>query len=251
MSKAAGRVLPDPAHALPTAAIRFCAEYPEPRMFRQPERLKDSYDVVIIGGGGHGLAAAYYLAHDYGITDVAVLEKGYIGGGNTGRQHGHRPLELPHGRGGASSTTRACGCLQELSQDLDLNLFYSERGHFTLAHTDGDAADDAVAGRGEQAPGRQQRRRHARGDPQDLPVHRPDLRRAQRRSSARCIIRRARSSGTTRSPGATPARPIAAAWRSTRRPPSPASRSRTARSSACRPTAASSRRSKVLSAVAG
>ena len=50
----------------------------------QPE-LKPSYDVVIIGGGGHGLAAAYYLANDWGITNVAVLEKGYLAGGNTAR----------------------------------------------------------------------------------------------------------------------------------------------------------------------
>ncbi len=47
--------------------------------------LKPSYDVVIIGGGGHGAATAYYLARDYGITDVAILEKGYLGGGNTAR----------------------------------------------------------------------------------------------------------------------------------------------------------------------
>ena len=72
---------------MPYRLLRFALskKYPEPRMFREPERLKDSYEVVIIGGGGHGLGAAYYLAKDYGITDVAVMEKGYIGGGNTGR----------------------------------------------------------------------------------------------------------------------------------------------------------------------
>ena len=59
--------------------------YREPRFFTTPQRLKSSYDVVMIGGGGHGLATAYYLARDFGITDVAVLEQGYIGGGNTGR----------------------------------------------------------------------------------------------------------------------------------------------------------------------
>ena len=72
---------------MPYRLLRFAfsKKYPEPRMFREPAKLKDSYEVVIIGGGGHGLGAAYYLAKDYGITDIAVLEKGYIGGGNTGR----------------------------------------------------------------------------------------------------------------------------------------------------------------------
>src|SRR5947209_17762496 len=60
-------------------------KYHESRMFRQPERLKKSYDVVIIGGGAHGLAAAYHLAKDHGITDNAVIERGYPGGGKTGR----------------------------------------------------------------------------------------------------------------------------------------------------------------------
>ncbi|HSP01347.1 MAG TPA: FAD-dependent oxidoreductase [Thioalkalivibrio sp.] len=58
---------------------------PDARFFNTPKTLRDSYDVVIIGGGGHGLACAYYLPRDHGITNVAVLEQGYIGGGNTGR----------------------------------------------------------------------------------------------------------------------------------------------------------------------
>ncbi len=65
--------------------IGLSSKYPEPRMFRQPERLADSYDVVIIGAGGHGLACAYNLARHHGIKRIAVLEKGYIGSGNTGR----------------------------------------------------------------------------------------------------------------------------------------------------------------------
>ena len=55
-----------------------------PKAWRSPE-LKSSYDVVIIGGGGHGLATAYYLAKAHGISNVAVLEKGWLGSGNTGR----------------------------------------------------------------------------------------------------------------------------------------------------------------------
>lgn len=108
---------------------------PEPRMFRRPERLRDTYDVVIIGGGGHGLAAAYYLAKEHGIRNIAVLEKGYIGGGNTGRNTTIiRSNDLtPEGVRFYDEGVRLW---QALSTELDLNLFYSQRGHFTLAHTD-------------------------------------------------------------------------------------------------------------------
>jgi sarcosine oxidase subunit beta len=104
-------------------------------MFTQHDELKSSYDVVIIGAGGHGLAAAYYLARDHGITNVAVLEKGYIGGGNTGRNTTiiRSNYLTPEGVQFYDESVRLW---QDLSQDFDLNLFYSTRGHFTLAHTD-------------------------------------------------------------------------------------------------------------------
>src|SRR5258708_40067028 len=72
---------------MPLRLLRFALahRYPEPRMFRVHEALKPTYDAVIIGAGGHGLAAAYYLARDHRLRNVAVLERGYIGGGNTGR----------------------------------------------------------------------------------------------------------------------------------------------------------------------
>ncbi len=104
-------------------------------MFRQPEQLGRAYDVVIIGAGGHGLAAAYYLARDHGIRDIAVLEKGYIGSGNTGRNTTiiRSNYLTPEGVAFYDESVRLW---QDLSQDFDLNLFYSTRGHFTLAHTD-------------------------------------------------------------------------------------------------------------------
>lgn len=109
-------------------------QYAEPRMFRSPERLRDEYDVVIIGGGGHGLAAAYYLAKHHGMTNVAVLEKGYIGGGGTGRNTAIvRSNYLTEE--GAKFYQASLELFQDLSRDLNLNLFYSERGHFTMAHS--------------------------------------------------------------------------------------------------------------------
>ncbi len=100
-----------------------------------PCALKSSYDVVIIGGGGHGLAAAYYLARDWGITNVAVLEKGYLAGGNTARNTAiiRSNYLTPEGVRFYDESVRLW---QNLSYELDFNLLYSERGHLTLAHTD-------------------------------------------------------------------------------------------------------------------
>ncbi|HWT37193.1 MAG TPA: FAD-dependent oxidoreductase, partial [Paraburkholderia sp.] len=97
--------------------------------------MRRSYDVVIIGAGGHGLASAYYLAKEHGITNVAVLEKGYIGGGNTGRNTTiiRSNYLTPEG---VQFYDESVKLWQDLSQDFDLNLFYSTRGHYTLAHTD-------------------------------------------------------------------------------------------------------------------
>ena len=111
------------------------SDYPAKRFFRALETPKKSYDVVIIGGGGHGLAAAYYLGKDHGITNVAVLEKGYIGGGNTGRNTAivRSNYLTPEGVNFYDASVKI---YEGLSEELDLNLFYSTRGHFTLAHTE-------------------------------------------------------------------------------------------------------------------
>jgi len=122
---------------MPWRLLRFAlnTQHPEPRMFRHHPTLKPSYDVVIIGAGGHGLAAAYYLARDHGIRNVCVLEKGYIGGGNTGRNTTiiRSNYLTPEGVKFYDESVRLW---QDLAQDFDLNLFYANRGHFTLAHTD-------------------------------------------------------------------------------------------------------------------
>ncbi len=104
-------------------------------MFAHPAGLKPTYDVVIIGAGGHGLAAAYYLVRDHGIRNIAVIEKGYLGGGNTGRNTTiiRSNYLTPEGVKFYDESVRLW---QDLSQDFDLNLFYSTRGHYTLAHTD-------------------------------------------------------------------------------------------------------------------
>jgi len=122
---------------MPLRLLKFAlsSKYPEPRMFRDHKHLRDSYEVVIIGAGGHGLATAYYLARDFGITHIAVLERGFLGGGNTGRNTAivRSNYLTPEGVRFYEESRRL---FAELSEILDLNLFYSERGHFTLAHTD-------------------------------------------------------------------------------------------------------------------
>ena len=81
-------------------------------VWRSPEP-KRAYDALVVGGGGHGLATAYYLAKNHGIRNVAVLERGWIGGGNTGRNTTDRALQLPlPGRARACTTSR-CGCTRD------------------------------------------------------------------------------------------------------------------------------------------
>src|SRR5260370_23976380 len=97
--------------------------------------MKDRYDVVIVGGGVHGLAAAYYLAANHGITDVAVLEQGYLGSGGSGRNTGilRSNYLTPEG---VRFYDRSIQLYRGLAAELDFNVMFSQRGHLTLAHSD-------------------------------------------------------------------------------------------------------------------
>jgi sarcosine oxidase subunit beta len=104
------------------------------RMWRRRQELKDSYDVVIIGGGSHGLAAAYYLGQ-MGIKNVAVLEKSYIGSGAAGRNTTilRSNYKTPEG---ARFYDASVKLYEGLSRELNFNLLFSQCGHLTLAHSD-------------------------------------------------------------------------------------------------------------------
>jgi methylglutamate dehydrogenase subunit A len=114
------------------------------RAWRDPEP-QPHYDVVIVGGGGHGLATAYYLAALHGIKNVAVLEKGWIGGGNTGRNTTivRSNYLLPQN---AHFYEHSLKLWEGLSQDLNFNVMFSQRGVLNLGHSD--AQMDAFAKRG-------------------------------------------------------------------------------------------------------
>ncbi|MEL7025716.1 MAG: sarcosine oxidase subunit beta family protein [Pseudomonadota bacterium] len=112
--------------------------------WRDPEP-KPEYDIVIIGGGGHGLSTAYYLAKNHGLTNVAVLEKGYLGGGNVGRNTTiiRANYFLP---GNQEFYSHSLKLWEGLEQDLNYNAMVSQRGIINLFHSDGQR--DSFARRG-------------------------------------------------------------------------------------------------------
>ena len=106
---------------------------------------KSEYDVIIIGGGGHGLSTAYYLAKNHGITNIAVLEKGYIGGGNVGRNttivRANYFLQ-----GNSEFYSHSLKLWEGLEKELNYNVMHSQRGLINLFHSDGQR--DAFVRRG-------------------------------------------------------------------------------------------------------
>ena len=111
---------------------------------------KAEYDAIIIGGGGHGLSTAYYLAKEHGITNIAVIEKGYLGGGNVGRNttivRANYFLD-----GNSQFYSHSLKLWENLEQDLNYNVMLSQRGQLMLCHSDGQR--DAYARRGNSIVG--------------------------------------------------------------------------------------------------
>ena len=105
-----------------------------PRAWRVHD-LEPAYDVVIIGAGVHGLATAYHLAARHGITQVAVLDKGYVGGGGSGRNTAilRSNYLTPEG---VAFYDRSIKLYEGLARELNFNVMFSQRGHLTLAHND-------------------------------------------------------------------------------------------------------------------
>jgi sarcosine oxidase subunit beta len=94
---------------------------------------KAAYDIVVIGGGGHGLATAYYLAKEYGISNVAVVEKGWLGGGNTGRNTTNVRSDYMFSAS-AALYDLALRLYEGLARDINFNIMLSQRGWLTLIH---------------------------------------------------------------------------------------------------------------------
>lgn len=113
--------------------------------WRDVQTPKKQYEVIIIGGGGHGLATAYYLAKEHNIRDIAVVEQSYLGGGNTGRNTTiiRSNYMMP---GNTMFYERALQMWEDLSRELNFNIMVSQRGIYNLCHSP--AQIDAARRRG-------------------------------------------------------------------------------------------------------
>ena len=180
------------------------------RVLPQAHDLKRTYDVVIIGAGVHGLATAYYLGKEHGITNVAVLEKSYLGAGNSGRNTAilRANYRTPEG---IPFFAASLELYEQLSQELGWNVLFSQCGHLTLAHNDSAVAGLRLRAETNNLYGVENRvidRRSFSGSSRPSTARTGHATRYSRPSTTR----RAVLSATTRSCGATPA--LVSAWES-------------------------------------
>ena len=118
-----------------TIGRRRAAPLPEqpPHLWKQV-KPKKAYDAIIVGGGGHGLSTAYYLAKNHGLTNIAVLEKGWLAGGNIARNTTIIRSNYLWDES-AGIYEHSLKLWETLEQDLGYNMFFSQRGVLTLAHS--------------------------------------------------------------------------------------------------------------------
>ena len=102
------------------------------KMWRSPEPRK-FYDIIIVGGGGHGLGTAYYLAKEHGLKNIAVIEKGWLGGGNTGRNTTIIRSNYLWDES-ANLYEHSLKLWENLTAELNYNIMFSQRGVLNLAH---------------------------------------------------------------------------------------------------------------------
>jgi sarcosine oxidase subunit beta len=127
---------------MPLGLLRYglSRRYPAQRFFPQAQPLKPSYDVVIIGGGGHGLSTAYYLANHYGVKRIAVVERGWLAGGNMARNTAIIRSNYLHDPS-AAIYEQGLVMWETLAQELDYDLLFDQCGAMNLAHTKGEVRE--------------------------------------------------------------------------------------------------------------
>ena len=204
-----------------------------PQQWRSPEP-KTAYDVVIVGAGGHGLATAYYLAKEHGLANVAVVEKGWLGGGNTGRNTTILRSNYLWEES-AALYEHALKLWEGLSRELNYNVMYSPRGVMMLAHNTHDVQVGKRHVHANRLAGVDNEWLTPAGSQGFLPHPQHRAATSAIRSSARRCSGAAARRATTRSPGAMPAPPprgastssrIAKSRRSAATPPAPSRASR-------------------------